>query len=180
MRINNLTKGVIMINVLQTVESILPALLAEESEWCGFYADSEKPHLHRLWRQWYQYRINLHHFTECDSKEEFPHPHPWKMAVRILEGKYLMGHGRESNLQVPPVLSYKEYLPGNCYEMIDADEWHAIRPLGKEALTIMVSGPPIYEHNKVHSNKPSRELISSERSELFEKIRAHYPLINVH
>lgn len=165
-----------MIHVLKTIESILPTLLAEESAWKGLYADSEKPHLHRLWRQWYQYRINLHHFTTCEPKEEFPHPHPWKMAVRILEGHYSMGLGRGSDLAVPPTLTYKEYRPGDCYEMLDMDEWHAIRPLGNEALTIMVSGPPVYEQNKVHSNKPSRELTSTECSELFERIRAHYPL----
>lgn len=166
-----------MIHVLKTIESILPELLTEEKEWKGIFADSEKPHLKRLWRQWYQYRINLHHFTSCGSKEEFPHPHPWEMAVRILEGIYMMGLGRGSNLQSPPALIYTEYRPGDCYEMLGADEWHAIRPLGDQALTIMVSGPPIYEQNKVHSNKPSRELTFDERSELFGKIRNHYPLV---
>jgi hypothetical protein len=165
-----------MIDVLKTIESILPTLMAEESAWKGLYADSEKPHLRRLWRPWYQYRINLHHFTACESKEEFPHPHPWKMAVRILEGRYSMGLGRGLDLTTPPTLTYKEYRPGDYYEMLDVDLWHAIRPLGDEALTIMVSGPPIYERNKVHSNKPSRELTMPERSELFQRIRIHYPL----
>ena len=36
--------------------------------------------------------------------------------------------------------------------------------------------PTLYDQNKVHSNKPSRELTSGERSELFERIRIHYPL----
>lgn len=165
-----------MIHVLKTIESILPTLLNEESEWKGLYADSEKPHLKRLWRQWYQYRINLHNFTACEATEEFPHPHPWRIAVRILEGNYLMGLGRGSNLLTPPPLTYKEYKPGDCYEMIDEDEWHAIRPIGSEALTIMVSGLPIYERNKVHSNRPSRELTLEERSVLFERIRGHYPI----
>jgi hypothetical protein len=166
-----------MIDVLKTIESILPTLLAEESTWKGLYADSAKPHLQRLWRLWYQYRINLHYFTACGSEEEFPHPHPWKMAVRILEGNYLMGIGRGSNPEVPPVLTYKEYKPGDCYEMLGADEWHAIRPLGDEALTIMVSGPAVYSENKVWSNKPSRDLTSSERSVLFERIKSHYPVL---
>jgi hypothetical protein len=170
-----------MIHVLKTIESILPTLLAEESAWKGLYADSEKPHLKRLWRQWYHYRINLHHFTACEQTEEFPHPHPWMMAVKILEGKYMMGLGKGNNLSAPPVLTYKEYEPGEYYEMLEMDEWHAIRPLGEEAVTIMVSGPTIYELNKVHSNKPSRELTSSERAELFCRLRTHYPLMsNVH
>lgn len=178
MRINN-KQGVNMIHVLKTVESILPTLLAEESAWNGLYADSEKPFLKRLWRQWYQYRINLHHFSECESKEEFPHPHPWKMAVRILRGNYMMGHGFGHDLHVPPPLKYRTYAPGDTYEMLEADEWHAIRPLGEQALTIMVSGPPIYKQNQVHSNKPSRELTSNERSELFERILVHYPLFEL-
>ncbi|HEU5114151.1 MAG TPA: hypothetical protein VFT82_00095 [Candidatus Paceibacterota bacterium] len=165
-----------MIEILKKVESSLPALLADQSAWKGIYADSEKPHLSRLWRQWGEYRINLHHFTECEAIEEFPHPHPWQMAVRILEGNYLMGLGKGSNPDIPPALCYQEYKPGDCYEMLDADEWHAIRPLGGEALTIMVSGPPIYEVNKSRSNKPSRELSPEERQRLFERIRVHYPL----
>lgn len=164
-----------MICVLKTVETILPVLLADESLWRGLYADSEKPYLKRLWLQWYQYRINLHHFTACASTEEFPHPHPWQMAVRILEGNYSMGLGRGQDLVMPPKLTYKKYEPGDCYEMLEVDEWHAIRPLGDEALTIMVSGPVIYGDNKIRSNKPSRDLTMVERTELFTRIKSHYP-----
>jgi hypothetical protein len=165
-----------MISVLMHVESILPILLSDQSIWKGLYADSEKPHLKRLWRQWGEYRINLHHFTACEPKEEFPHPHPWQMAVRILEGRYVMGHGRGNDLRVPPVLVYREFGPGDCYEMLDENEWHAIRPIGGEALTIMVSGPAIYKQNRVHSNMPSRELTPLERAELFARMRVHYSL----
>jgi hypothetical protein len=165
-----------MIHVLQTIESFMPALLKEESEWKGIYADSKKPHLRRLWRQWYQYRINLHYFTECAAEEEFPHPHPWKMAVRVLEGDYLMGLGVDTtSLHIVPELSYTRFKAGDYYEMLDEDEWHAIRPLGHEALTVMVSGPVIYEKNRVHSNSTSRELSQAERGHLFEKIKFHYP-----
>ena len=87
-----------------------------------------------------------------------------------------MGLGQGSDLKVAPVLTYKEYKPGDYYEMLGADEWHAIRPLGDEALTIMVSGRTVYGQNKVHSNKPSRELTFGERSELVERIKVHYPL----
>ncbi len=108
--------------------------------------------------------------------EEFPHPHPWAMAVHILEGTYSMGLGRGSNLDVPPALTYREYKVGDYYEMLGADEWHAIRPLGSEAVTIMVSGPPVYPENRARSNKPTRELTSLERSELFKRFRSQYHL----
>lgn len=164
-----------MIDVLTAIERELPTLLNDQDGWKGLYADSEKPHLKRLWRPWNEYRINLHHFTACQDTEEFPHPHPWKMVVRILEGTYLMGLGRASDLLTPPKMIYKKYYPGEYYEMLEEDEWHAIRPLGAEALTIMVSGPPIYQRNKMLGNKPSRELNLEERSELFKRIRVHYP-----
>ncbi len=164
-----------MLNILKAVESVLPELLREASSWKGLYADSEKPHLKRLWRQWNEYRVNLHHFTACEPEEEFPHPHPWQMAVRILEGNYVMGLGKSSDLTVVPPLTYRNYNPGDCYEMLGSDEWHAIRPLGDEALTIMVSGPPLFEQNKVHSNRAARELTSAERADLLARIRTHYP-----
>jgi hypothetical protein len=166
-----------MIHVLKTVESILPVLLDETEAWQGLYADSEKPNLKRLWRQWYQYRINLHHFTSCTQEEEFPHPHPWRMAVRILEGSYVMGLGYRTKYPTSPDLIYREYKPGDSYEMTRANEWHAIRPLGDEALTIMVSGPVVFEQNKIFANKPSRPLTQVERSELFGRIRSHYPVL---
>ena len=160
-----------MLDTLYQVERVLPELLGDEKGWNSVFADSEKPHLRRLWRQWNEYRINLHQFTACEPKEEFPHPHPWQMAVRILEGQYSMGTGISSDPnKIPMLTEHKVYNPGDCYEMLDADLWHAIRPIGEEILTIMVSGPPIFPQNRKRANKAVRELYPEERSRLFEKI----------
>lgn len=163
-----------MLKILHKAEAGLPNLLVDESAWNGVFADSEKPHLRRLWRQWGDYRLYLHHFTHCEPTEEFPHPHPWQMAVRILEGQYAMGTGRSANLDQPPILSHQTYQAGDSYQMLDADEWHAIRPLDSEALTIMVAGPVVYPQNRIKANKISRELTAEERSALFARIRRHY------
>ena len=164
-----------MLKLLREVEGLLPELLTDESGWQSVFANTEKPHLRRLWRQWGKCRIYLHHFTSCESKEEFPHPHPWKMAVRILEGSYNMGTGHSSDHTVMPELTYQTYKPGDCYELIERDIWHAIRPLGDEALTIMVAGPMIYPENRIHSNTPVRRLTLEEQTSVLNRIRKHYP-----
>ena len=164
-----------MLAILRQVESTLPALLVDESAWQSVFADGEKPHLRRLWRQWGEYRIYLHHFSNCEEREEFPHPHPWKMAVRILEGEYIMGIGRSEKPNIVPELSYHTYRPGDCYELVEPDIWHAIRPIGSEALTIMVAGSVVYPQNRIRANKAVRELTTEERAELFARIRQHYP-----
>jgi hypothetical protein len=164
-----------MINALTLAEDDLPELLDDGSGWHGIFANAEKPFLRRLWRQWGEFRISLHHFSSCEPKEEFPHPHPWKMAVRILEGRYVMGTGRSSDPNSVPELTYINYKPGDCYELLDLDIWHAIRPLDSEALTIMVSGPVVYPQNRIRANKPVRELTPRERSTLLRRARKHYP-----
>lgn len=156
-------------------EIMLPSWLVEEAEWQGVFANSKKPHLRRLWRPLKNHRVNLHHFTACEPEEEFPHPHPWQMKVRILEGRYVIGLGRSSRVDQPPKLEYITLGPGDCYEMLDADQWHAIRPLGPEALTLMVAGPPIYPQNRIPANELDRKLTPAERLDLLLRVRKHYP-----
>lgn len=163
-----------MLPILKEVESILPSLLVDEG-WNSVFADTEKPHLRRLWRPYGPHRINLHHFSECEPSEEFPHPHPWQMAVRILEGSYSMSIGRSSDPNVLPIkFEQKIFRPGDSYEMLDADEWHALRPLGTEVLSLMVSGPPIYPQNRKRANTPVRELFPDERQVILERFKRHY------
>lgn len=164
-----------MLTTLRDVESILPSLMNDESQWKSVFADTEKPHLRRLWLQLDKRRVYLHHFTSCESKEEFPHPHPWKMAVRILEGGYVMGVGHSTDLTKVPALTYTTHGPGSCYELLNADQWHAIRPLSDEALTIMVAGPVVYPQNRIRAHTAVRELTPEERAKLFNRIRKHYP-----
>src|SRR5512147_535227 len=82
--------------VLRDVERALPRLLIDRAGWNGIYADTRKPHLRRLWRQYGEYRINLHFFDGMEAGDDaFAHPHPWAFAVRIHEGIYLMDIGRD-------------------------------------------------------------------------------------
>lgn len=164
-----------MLEVLKKAEAVLPELLGDDASWHGVFADTEKPYLRRLWRQWGENRIYLHHFSSCEPREEFPHPHPWQMAVRILKGEYVMGVGTSSDLSIVPTLEYSVFHPGDSYELLGPDKWHAIRPLKEESLSLMVAGPVMYPQNRIRSNKIARELTDDERAALFTQIREYYP-----
>ena len=165
-----------MLKTLLTIERALPELLKDEAVWTGIYADTEKPHLQRLWRQHEESRIYLHRFEGCMTEEKFPHPHPWPFAVRILEGRYRMALGASSNPDVvPPDVAVVDLSPGCCYEMAHANGWHWIQPLDNVSVTLMVAGPTIWQQNRKRANRPCRELTSEERATIFNVFHNHYP-----
>ncbi len=165
-----------MLSILSQIEMALPALLQDEAAWHGLFADSEQPHLHRLWRQWGEYRISLHHFSECCEGQEFWHPHPWKMAVRVLKGRYehRVGFVCETGENIEVARSIME--PGSCYEMVSPRGAHAILPIDNDVWSVMVSGPVVWNKNRRVGNTPSRELNEQERREMFTVFRTYFPL----
>lgn len=166
-----------MLDLLFQAERELPYLLLDESGWCGMYADSEKPHLKRIWRPWRENRLYCHDFSECSEKEEFPHPHPWKMAVGIRAGRCQMRLGVGTTpLVAPPMTTSIILNPGDSYEMLGEHDWHAIRPLMRRYLSVMVTGPVVYPANKSRGNKPSRDLTQAEMRHAMETFRVLYPL----
>jgi len=164
-----------MLNVLFAAEREMPDLLADESAWTGLYADSERPALTRLWRQWGEYRVYLHAFDPCEADEVFCHPHPWAFAVRIHAGTYEMSvshgaEGREPDEVVKMILA-----AGSCYEMTCRSGLHGVRPVGTRCLSLMVAGPVIWPEHRIVANTPTRDLHSYERAHLFTYFRSRYP-----
>lgn len=165
-----------MLDVLSTAERLLPELLKDEAGWTGLYADTERPALQRLWRQWGEYRIYLHQFERCASEEAFLHPHPWKFAIRLLKGRYEMGVGTSADpLRAPEIVARMIMEPGSCYEMTHPHGWHVIRPVDEETYSLMVAGPPVYPQNRIPANTPVRELRLDERRMLFDFFASKYP-----
>jgi hypothetical protein len=164
-----------MIDTLLQAEKELPTLLQNEDIWRGLYADSERPHLMRLWCQWGENRINLHHFSHCRRGERFWHGHPWKMAVRVLEGEYEMGVGYQDEFGVIKNIDLLMG-SGSLYDMCDQYGRHYVRPVGDGAWTLMVTGPVVWSKQHLAVNTPSRDLTALERTEIFSYFRAKYPL----
>lgn len=165
-----------MLDVLFTAERALPELLKDEAGWSSVYADTEKPALQRLWRQWGEHRIYLHRFETCTPEEAFLHPHPWKFAIRLLKGRYEMSIGASNDPHREPETVVRMIMePGSCYEMAHPHGWHAIRPVDEETYSLMVAGPPVYPQNRIPANTPVRELMPEERRMLFDFFASKYP-----
>jgi hypothetical protein len=174
-----------MLEALYEAERLLPSLLATEDGWTGLFADTEKPNLTRVWRQWGENRISLHVFGPCASLEVFPHPHEWDSAIRILEGECEMGMGVLTShthraagviLPVPEDCFGIVMPPGTAYQMIGSYPWHWVRPTGPHGYaSLMVSGPPLYPQNRVRKNTPSRILTAAQISDQLTRFRRHYP-----
>ncbi len=165
-----------MLDVLYAAEAAMPSLLADESAWTGLYADSERPALTRLWRQWGEYRVCQHKFEPCDPDAAFLHPHPWRFAARTF-GRYGMrvGAGNDPRV-VPPVVLDMIMEPGSCYAMEHATGFHGIFPVDPGPLySLMVAGPIEWPENRVRGNAPTRNLFPEERNDLFAFFRGRYP-----
>ena len=165
-----------MLNVLFEAEAALPGLLANEPAWTGLYADSERPTLRRLWRNWGRYRIYLHEFGPCDPARAFVHPHPWRFAVRTF-GRYGMRVGAgEDPSRVPPVVLDVVMEAGSCYAMEHRTGFHGIYPVDPGPLrSLMVADRVEWPENKVRGNAPTRDLLRPERADLFAFFRGKYP-----
>lgn len=167
-----------MLDILQFMELVLPVLLDDPSGWESLYADSERPVLRRLWRQFGEYRIYLHRFDPCGAAEAFLHPHPWKFAVRVVRGAYEMSVSTGNDPSRPPAEASAKILmqPGSAYEMTCSRAFHAIRPSGAETVySVMVAGDVCFPENRVIGNAPSRPLTEAERMDIIVTLRAHYP-----
>lgn len=165
-----------MLKVLYGFETLLPELLFDEEGWKGVHVDSLLPELRRLWRQLGEYRIYLHRFTPCEQGDEFLHPHPWPMAVRILSGAYEMRLGAGADPHAPaPIVATVVMGPGCVYEMTLPEGQHAVRPLGAEPIySFMVAGPAVWAQNRIPPPVPPREPVAEDRAEMFAFFRRAY------
>ena len=164
-----------MLKALYEAERVLPRMLKSVEGWTGLYADTVKPALTRVWRQWGENRIYLHSFGPCGQDEVFPHPHPWDSAIRTW-GEYEMGVGYGADPETPPAMfAEMAFTPGSAYALVGPNAWHWVRPKGSGSDSVMVAGPPVYQQNRIRANTPVRGLTETEIRAQLERFKRYYP-----
>lgn len=131
-----------MLDILARVKGELPELLIDADAWQSFYINYHPPTVERLWRQWGEYRVYLHKIYPCEPEKALFHPHPWPSAMEVISGRYEMTIGYGEGNNPPPVAAKVVLVAGSTYEMTEINGWHAVRPLNKPSLSLMVTGPP--------------------------------------
>jgi len=132
-----------MIEALEEIEKELPDLLDLEG-WESLNVDYFPPVVHRVWRQYGDYRICLHRiFPPKEDDKVLFHPHKWPCAVKLLKGQYETTMAYKWDRELPPLIAGKLVLnEGSVYEMNRPHQWHSVRPVNCEyALSLLVMGP---------------------------------------
>ena len=155
-----------MLDLLDIVLAELPTLVASPQGWTGMRIDYHPPFVDRVWRPWRNCRLSIHRIHPCAPEDALFHPHPWPSAMRILAGRYAMDLGYGAGIAAPPVAARVIATAGTSYEMTDRDAWHAVRPLGGPAVTVMLSGPPWQRAMPVEPAVPQRALSPETIAEL--------------
>lgn len=162
-----------MLDILRRVEEVLPELLLDEAGWETLFVDYHPPYVERLWRPWFGYRVYLHRIHPCSVAEALFHPHPWPSAMRIVSGTYEMAVGFGEGEKVPPTAARIILSTGSEYEMTHPDGWHYVRPLGRPALSLMVTGTP-WDRSSPKSEKALSPLTTAKRDEILKFFREYY------
>jgi hypothetical protein len=163
-----------MLDLLHAAERELPALLATALGWRSYRIDYHPPFVDRVMREWRDGKLYLHRIHPCAPEEALFHPHPWPSAMRVLEGTYEMTVGHGAGEAAPPIAARLIVSGGMEYEMTDRDGWHAVRPIGGPAMTVMVVGPR-WDRLSPHSSKPLLPLSDAEVEAMLAYYRRCYP-----
>jgi hypothetical protein len=163
-----------MFEVLQEVESELPALLRDDSLWKSVFIDYHPPTVERLWLPWRDYRVCLHRIHPCAPGEALFHPHPWPSVMRILSGEYEMAVGYGQGESPPPVAALMIAAGDFRYEMTDPDAWHYVRPLRLPTMSLMITGRP-WARPAPTASKQLRPLRPEQCADIFAFFRERYP-----
>lgn len=142
----------------------------------SMYIDYHPPVVERIWFQEGDLRVYLHKIHKCENEsvEALFHLHPWKSAVRIIEGGYEMGIGH-SKTNETPVVDCKLFLTNGCaYEMIEPDGWHYVKPLQNYSYSLMVTGERNTRQMPVEPDKKFRELTVNEILDILQKFKSCY------
>lgn len=154
-----------MLHQLHTALEQLPKLL--DQAWESLDINYHPPRVERLFRAFGEGRLYLHRIHPCRPDQALFHPHPWPCAIRVLSGTYEMGMGSGgSKAKVVTRLVTDEPLE---YEMTHPDARHYVRPIGRPALSVMVTGRPWKRPSRA---KPRLGPLSDEAaSALLEDVR---------
>ena len=162
-----------MLDTLHAVERDLPQLLTSAAGWNSLRIDYHPPFVDRVWRDWGEYRISLHCISPCEPDASLFHPHPWPSAMRILEGQYEMTVSYGQGDTAPPVAAKLIASGPMEYEMVDENAWHAVRPIGGVAWTLMVTGKP-WSRSAPRSERPLHPLAAERIEEILARFRGYY------
>ncbi len=162
-----------MLDTLHAVERDLPQLLTSAAGWNSLRIDYHPPFVDRVWRDWGEYRISLHCISPCEPDASLFHPHPWPSAMRILEGQYEMTVSYGQGDTAPPVAAKLIASGPMEYEMVDENAWHAVRPIGGVAWTLMVTGKP-WSRSAPRSERPLHALPPERIEEILARFRGYY------
>jgi hypothetical protein len=163
-----------MLDVLFQVEKNILDLL-NKSALHTMYIDYHLPFVKRVWFQYGEYRVYLHLIEPCnDDLDVLYHPHPWKSAIRIVEGKYKMGIGHSETNEIPKTDCTLILPKGSCHEMVEKDAWHYVRPIDGPSYSLMVTGELNNREMPLESSKSFRELTKEEVDDIISKFRKYY------
>jgi len=132
----------LMLAALHDAEKLLPSLLQDYRIWEGIDVLYHEPRVERVWRQWGDYRINLHVIHPALRSECLFHPHPWPSSMRVVHGGYVMGIGYGKGVETPQTACEVTLAAGSEYSMENPDGWHYVCPQDAINLSVMVSGKP--------------------------------------
>jgi len=161
-----------MLDVLYRIEDDMHTLLMLPG-WHSLYINYHPPVVERLWRQLGDHRVYLHRIHPCTPEQALFHPHPWPSAIRVLEGSYEMGIGYGKGIDPPPVACKILANTAFCYEMIEPDGWHYVRPINAPSLSLMVTGKP-WEREAPRSNEPLSPMGPDRVAGLMERFKLFY------
>ena len=163
-----------MLDILHAVERDLPRLLSSAEGWQSMRIDYHPPFVDRVWREWGEYRVSLHCIEPCAPSGSLFHPHRWPSAMRILEGKYEMAVSFAKGDVAPPIAARLIASGPMEYEMVDETAWHAVRPIGGVAWSVLGTGKP-WDRAAPRSERPLAPLPAERVEAMLARYRGFYP-----
>ncbi len=164
-----------LLEIEDKLDSLLQKLTTQESQLHSMYIDYHKPYVRRIWFQHEEYRVYVHEIEACaESSEALYHPHPWKSAIRIIDGKYEMGVGHSETNKIPSTDCKLILVPGTLYEMTDPDSWHYVNPIRMPVYSLMVTGGRSGRQMPVEPKKTFNKLSHLECQNIIKVFNEYY------
>lgn len=177
---------------INTIEPMLPELLAEPDEWNTYKVIHDDPEVWRIWRQVGNIRVCFHKIYPCD--DPFMHPHPWPSIVKCLKGGYQNTIGvyngpKEDVMKLKPQdldaftssLVRHSYIvvPGSIYSLVDIREFHAVKAQDINWSLMLMDKPHFPGATQQFSRKApiDSKLSVAEKDEMMAFARSKYPLV---
>lgn len=171
-----------MINKLKEAESILPDLLRNSDIWNSLDVDYYPPRVERLWVQYDENHRLYIHIIHPTNEDCLFHKHRWPAAFKILKGSYEMGISYSdkevSSEEAYNIAKVSMFIlnENSYYEMTNTHTLHYVKPLDKESLSLMITGPlyPEAEFRKEILNKDLKPLSKQRKEEILAYVSYIY------